>query len=155
MWHTEVFCTRIHLIFVFCWALPMLVLKIVFWEYSCFKSDEKGTKNAIMLVKLSSREHCIIPACELLVFWFSIKINKDWKMTSSCWLCANFITQPLPSEVLCKQVYCRGCSLNREVFLACYHRRLTASQSLSAHVKTDPVPMLGHVLEIHLSSKSN
>lgn len=79
-----------------------------------------------MSVKCSSWEHCIIPACELLVFWLSIKINKGWKMTSSYWLCANFVTQ-----------------------------KRDTSQSLSAPVKPAPAAVLGHVLEIHLSSKLN
>lgn len=122
-----------------------------FWEYSCFESDEKGSKNAIMLVKWSFWEQCIIPACELLVVWFSIRINKRWKMTRSCWLCASFITELLLSEALCKQLDRRGRSLNCEVFPLCYHWTLAASQSLPAPVATDPVPVLGHLLEIHLS----
>lgn len=143
-----------NLIFEFCWTLPALVLKTGFLEHSCFRSVERGTKN-VTTVKWSSWEHYIILACELLVVWFSVRINKGWNMASSYWLCANVITQLLPSEVLCKQLYHRECPLNCEVLLLCYHRELAASQSLSAHVKADPVPMLGHVLEIHLSPKSN
>lgn len=47
-------------------------------------------------------------------------------MTSSYWLCANFVTQ-----------------------------KRDMSQSLPAPVKLAPAPVLGHVLEIHLSSKLN
>lgn len=123
-----------------------------FWERSCFESDEKGAKNAIMSVKWSSGEHCIIPACEVLVVWFSIRVNQRWKMSRSSWLCASFIPQLFPSEALCKQLDVQGTFSGLWGLPA---TEQTARQSLAAPLQTDPAPLLGHLVGIHLSSKSN
>lgn len=149
--HWEVSCTRANLVFVLCWTLPTLALKAAFfWGYSCFESDEKGAKNAIMSVKWSSGEHCIIPACELSVVWFSVRVNQRWKMTRSSWLCASFIPQLFPSEALCKQLDVQGTFSGLRGLPA---TEQTARQSLAAPLQTDPAPLLGHLVGIHLSSK--